>query len=62
MGLGWGEMIMIMLIFLLLFGANKIPLLARSLGQGVGEFKKGLRDGQQDPPQDQSTPPPPAAH
>lgn len=34
------EMIVIFLIVLLLFGAKKIPELARGVGKGMGEFKK----------------------
>ncbi len=44
MNLGWQEILLILLIVLLLFGARKIPELARSLGKGVKEFKKGLHD------------------
>lgn len=35
------EMAVILLIVVLLFGANKLPKLARSSGQALGEFKKG---------------------
>lgn len=38
---GGPEMIVILLVLVLLFGANKIPKLARSTGQAMGEFKKG---------------------
>lgn len=44
MGFGWGEILLILLLALLLFGARKIPEIARSLGKGIGEFKKGLND------------------
>lgn len=43
-GLGTMELLIIGIIVLLLFGANKIPALARSLGSSVNEFKKGLKD------------------
>jgi len=39
------EMIVILLVLILLFGANKIPKLARSVGQATNEFEKG-RDEQ----------------
>ncbi|MCG8603066.1 MAG: twin-arginine translocase TatA/TatE family subunit [Verrucomicrobiales bacterium] len=38
--LGMPEMIAIFLVVLLLFGAKKIPELARGVGKGMGEFKK----------------------
>lgn len=38
------EMIVIFLIVLLLFGAKKIPELARGIGKGMGEFKKAKQD------------------
>lgn len=56
-GLGVPELLIILVIFLLLFGANKIPQLARSMGKGIGEFKKGMREGDETPG-DASTPPP----
>ena len=42
--LGAGEIILIVLVVLLLFGAKKIPELARGIGKGMNEFKKGLKD------------------
>lgn len=45
MNIGWQELILIVLIVLLLFGAKRVPEIFRALGAGVGEFKKGLRDG-----------------
>ena len=39
-GLGTGEILIILFIILLLFGAKKLPELARGLGKGVNEFKK----------------------
>ncbi|WP_370628421.1 twin-arginine translocase TatA/TatE family subunit [Halorientalis salina] len=38
------EMIVILAIAVLLFGANKLPDLARSSGQAMGEFKKGRQE------------------
>jgi sec-independent protein translocase protein TatA len=42
--LGAGEIILIILVILLLFGAKKIPELAQGLGKGMKEFKKAVRD------------------
>ena len=44
MNIGWQEILLILLIVLILFGAKKIPELAKGLGRGVKEFKKGLKD------------------
>lgn len=42
--LGTGEIIVILVVILLLFGAKRIPELARSLGKGVNSFKQGMND------------------
>lgn len=44
MGIGWGELIVILLIALLIFGANRIPEIAKALGKSIKEFKKGLNE------------------
>lgn len=41
--LGMTEYVIILLIVVLLFGAKKLPELARSLGSSVSEFKKGIK-------------------
>lgn len=43
-GLGPPEMILIALVLILLFGASKLPKLARSMGSATGEFKKGRQE------------------
>ena len=43
-GLGGGEIILILFIILLLFGAKKLPELAKGLGKGINEFKKASND------------------
>lgn len=44
MNLGGQEMIIIFLIVLLLFGAKKLPELARGVGKSMGEFKRAKED------------------
>ena len=60
MGLGITEILMIVGVLVLLFGAQKIPKLARSMGQGVTEFKAGLR-GEGMPEDESAKIAPPAA-
>ena len=42
--IGMQELIVIFLMVLLLFGADRIPALARGLGKGVREFKRGVNN------------------
>lgn len=46
--LGWTEVVLILLALVLLFGARRIPDLARSLGRSLTEFKKGRQEGADD--------------
>jgi sec-independent protein translocase protein TatA len=43
-GLGWQELLVVLVIVMIIFGAGKLPEVARSLGQGVKEFKKESSD------------------
>lgn len=45
MRLGGQELLILLLIVLLIFGARKLPELARSLGSSAKEFRKGIEDG-----------------
>lgn len=47
-GLKGQELLIILLIVLLIFGARKLPDLARSLGASAKEFRKGIEEGSQD--------------
>jgi sec-independent protein translocase protein TatA len=53
---GFGEILIILVIVLLLFGAKRIPEIAGSLGKGINEFKRNLSDAQR---QVTAPPPPP---
>lgn len=44
MGIGWQEILLILLVVILLFGAKRIPEIAKGLGKGISEFKKAARD------------------
>ena len=51
---GW-ELIIVLVVILLLFGARKLPDLARSLGASAKEFRKGIEEGVTES-EDESTP------
>src|SRR5881275_2297663 len=57
---GW-EVVLILAVILVLFGAKKLPELARGLGQGIKEFKKSSREIQDElsDAMDVNAPPPP---
>ncbi len=65
-GMGMGEWLIIFLIILLLFGAKRLPEIARSLGKATNEFKKAKDEltsytetpSQPQPPQQQYQQPP----
>lgn len=40
--LGWGEMVLILAVVLLLFGVGRVSKIGRELGQGIREFREGL--------------------
>jgi len=44
------EWIIILVVVLLIFGARKLPELARSLGASAKEFRKGIQDGSEEAP------------
>lgn len=48
LGLGVQELLVILLIFLLLFGGSKIPELMKGLGKGVRSFKDGMNEVRKD--------------
>lgn len=52
--IGGPEVILILVVVLLIFGAAKLPQLARSLGASAKEFRKGVEDGVDDEDADAS--------
>jgi len=47
-GMGAQELLLVLLVVLLLFGAKRLPEIARGLGQGVQQFRKALNDAQRE--------------
>lgn len=46
--IGYGELLVILFIILILFGGKKLPEFAKSLGKGIREFKKALNSTDND--------------
>ena len=44
------ELLIVLAVILVFFGASRLPRLARSMGQASKEFKQGLKDGYQEQP------------
>ena len=49
-GLGMGELVVILIIVIVIFGATKLPQLGRGLGEGISNFKDGLNKGKSEKP------------
>lgn len=56
MPIGPTELIIILVIVVLLFGARKLPELARGLGQSAKEFRKGLSEAEQEKKAEEAKP------
>ena len=52
---GMAELLIILVVVLLLFGATRLPSLARSLGASAKEFRKGVEDGADETEDDDDT-------
>ncbi len=47
-GLGFGELVVVLLVVLVFFGGSRLPKLGASLGEAINNFKKGMKEGQSD--------------
>ena len=55
-GLGMQELLIILIIIVVLFGATRIPQIMRGLGTGVKEFRSAIKDDSPSTDQSESTP------
>jgi sec-independent protein translocase protein TatA len=49
MSLGFGEIVVILLVILVVFGAGKLPKVMGDLGKGIKSFKEGMSEGETKP-------------
>ena len=54
MPFGFQELLLILLIVIVLFGATKLPQLGRGIGEGIKNFRRGLKTDDE-PPKDDSS-------
>ena len=59
MGIGVWELLLILLIVLVIFGARRLPELGAGLGKSIRDFQKSLRGGGESEDDQDRTPPPP---
>jgi sec-independent protein translocase protein TatA len=55
---GWQEMLIVLVVLLLLFGARRLPEMGRSLGRGMREFKDAVTGSGDEPERTELAPPP----
>ena len=48
-GIGWQELLIVMVIVLVVFGSSRLPSLMRNLGRSANEFKAGMKEPVSDP-------------
>jgi sec-independent protein translocase protein TatA len=48
--IGWKELLIVLVIVLLVFGTKRLANIGKDLGEGIRGFRKGMREGQDEPP------------
>jgi sec-independent protein translocase protein TatA len=61
LGLRLPELLLILAVVLIIFGANKLPQLGAGLGKGIQSFKRAFSEGRDEPPAEQAPPSLPTA-
>jgi len=59
--LSFSHILILLLVLVLVFGARRIPEIGSSLGQGIREFKRSLKDVTDDRPEPRGVQPPPSS-
>jgi len=59
--LSFSHILILLLVLVLVFGAKRIPEIGSSLGQGIKEFKRSLKDVTDDRAESRAVPPPPTS-
>ena len=53
-GIGWQELLIVLVIVLVIFGASRVPEIARSMGKGIREFRSAVTGGKDEEPADET--------
>lgn len=62
-GIGWPEIVLLLLVILLVFGPKRLPEMGRSMGKGIREFKESISgENRPDEPERTELEPPPEAN
>ena len=54
LGIGWQELVVVLAIVLVIFGASRVPEVGRAMGKGIREFRSAVTGGKDEEPSDAS--------
>ena len=54
LGIGWQELLVVLAIVLVIFGASRVPEVGRAMGKGIREFRSAVMGGKDEAPADET--------
>ena len=54
LGIGWQELLVVLAIVLVIFGASRVPEVGRAMGKGIREFRAAVTGGKDEEPADET--------
>ena len=54
LGIGWQELLVVLAIVLVIFGASRVPEVGRAMGKGIREFRSAVMGGKDEAPTDET--------
>lgn len=55
LGIGWQELLVVLAIVLVIFGASRVPEVGRAMGKGIREFRSAVTGGKDEEPPDETS-------